>query len=472
MDFNKIKNNRILVVGDLIVDTYHKGGVSRISPEAPIPVVRVTKSFSVLGGAANVARNLKALHCNPIVIGLKGIDANADLMDRLFKEANIESHVVACDYPTITKTRIVGNNQQIVRVDFENDKMRIPADIYKKVFAEIDCAMSSVDTIVLSDYGKGFCNDALCRYLIEKAQKYHKTIIVDPKGSDWYKYGNATYITPNIKEISDVAGEAVENTDEKVVSVAKLLQQKYKIKNVLVTRSEKGMTLVSDKEPFILPTVAREVFDVSGAGDTVVATLAASLAGGLSIKDSLKLANQAAGIVVGKSGTQPIYLEELTISDTYLGDNKLLTMVQLKDLLVMLRDKHRKIVFTNGCFDVLHMGHVTYLQEARKLGDVLILGLNSDESVKRLKGENRPINPQEARAKVLSAMSCVDYIVFFNEDTPYNLIKEVQPDILVKGGDYSIENVVGREFATQVALIDFVEGYSSTKIIEKMDQEK
>ena len=473
MDSNRIKNNRILVVGDLIVDTYHKGSVSRISPEAPIPVVRVTKSFSVLGGAANVARNLKALHCNPVVIGVKGTDSNADLMGQLFKEADIENHVVACDYPTITKTRIVGNNQQIVRVDFENDKMRIPADIYQKVFAEIDRIMPSVDSVVLSDYGKGFCNDALCRHLIEKAQEYRRTIIVDPKGCDWYKYGNATYITPNIKEISDVAGEAVENYDDRVAIVAKQLQKKYKIQNVLVTRSEKGMTLVSkDDATFNLPTVAREVFDVSGAGDTVVATLAASLAGGLSIKDSLKLANQAAGIVVGKAGTQPILLEELTISDTYLGDNKLLTMVQLKDLLVMLRDKQRKIVFTNGCFDVLHMGHVSYLQEARKLGDVLILGLNSDGSVKRLKGDNRPINSQEARAKVLSAMSCVDYIVIFDEDTPYKLIKEVRPDILVKGGDYSIENVVGREFATQVALIDFVEGYSSTKIIEKMDQAK
>jgi D-beta-D-heptose 7-phosphate kinase/D-beta-D-heptose 1-phosphate adenosyltransferase len=468
MNLRKVKGGIILVVGDLIVDTYHTGSVSRISPEAPIPVVRVSNSFSVLGGAANVARNLKALHCNPIVVGVKGNDANGELMDQLFHDADIKSYITPCNYPTITKTRVVGNRQQIVRVDFENDQMKLEAAIYDSVFAKIVELLPHVDAVVLSDYGKGFCNDSLCRFLIEKANKCNKVIIVDPKGNDWYKYGNATFITPNIKELSDVAGEAVENQDEKVIPVAKKMQKQYRIQNVLVTRSEKGMTLVSDSESHNLPTVAKEVFDVSGAGDTVVATLAAALAGGFSLIDSLNLANRAAGIVVGKSGTQPIYFEELTISETFLGNNKFISIAQLNDLMVMLRENHRKVVFTNGCFDVIHMGHVTYLQEARKMGDVLILGLNSDASVKRLKGENRPINSQEARAKVLSAMSCVDYVVVFDEDTPYNLIKTVEPDVLVKGGDYKVEEVVGREFAKEVVLVDFVKGHSSTRIIEQL----
>lgn len=468
MKNNKLEGNTILVVGDLIVDTYHKGNVSRISPEAPIPVVRVTESYSVLGGAANVARNLKALHCNPIVIGVKGKDVNGELLERLFKDADIENYITPCDYPTITKTRVVGNRQQIVRVDFENDKMRLSEDIYKSVFSKIDDVLPKIDVIVISDYGKGFCNDYLCRCLIERANVNGKTIIVDPKGNDWYKYANASFITPNIKEVSDVLGEPVENIDEEVISVGKTLQRKYKIQNVLVTRSEKGMTLISETAPFNLPTVAREVFDVSGAGDTVVATLAAAISGGIPLKEALNLANQAAGIVVGKSGTQPICFEELNLSETYLRDNKVLSFDQMKDLLVMLKEKKRKIVFTNGCFDVIHMGHVTYLQKAKSMGDVLILGLNSDASVKRLKGDNRPINDEKARAKVLSAMSCVDYIVIFEEDTPYNLIKMVQPDVLVKGGDYKVEDVVGREFAKEVTLIDFVKGHSSTRIIDRL----
>ncbi len=470
MKLENLKDKRVLVVGDLIVDTYHTGAVSRISPEAPIPVVRVSKSFSVLGGAANVARNLKTLHCLPVVIGVRGKDANGDLLERLFSDSSIENHVVCSEYPTITKTRIVGNRQQIVRVDFETEKMKLSAEVYQQVFSEIERTLPIVDVIVLSDYGKGFCNDSLCRYIIEKAIECRKPIIVDPKGNDWYKYSHATFITPNVKELSDVAGEYVENIDERVITVGRKLQRQYKIKHLLVTRSEKGMTLIENNKTYNLPTVAREVFDVSGAGDTVVATLAASLAGGFQLKQALTIANQAAGIVVGKSGTQPIHLEELTISDANLSDNKLLARGQLADLLLMLREKRLKIVFTNGCFDVIHMGHVSYLKEARNLGDVLILGLNSDASVKRIKGENRPVNNELARITVLSAMSCVDYIVVFDDDTPYDLIKAIRPDFLVKGGDYQIENVIGREFAGEVKLINFVEGYSSSKIIELMNQ--
>lgn len=467
MKIEQIQRRRILVVGDLIVDTYHTGSVSRISPEAPIPVVRVKKSYSVLGGAANVARNLKTLHCHPIVVGIKGNDANGDLMEKLFNDSHIECHITPCQYPTITKTRIVGNRQQIVRVDFENEKMDISEDVYQQVYGNITSIVSQVDAIVLSDYGKGFCSDQLCCYVIKMANQNRIPIIVDPKGCDWYKYGKATFITPNVKELSDVAGEVIENKDESIIPVARKLLQRYKVENVLVTRSEQGMTLVNNNDVLNLPTVAREVYDVSGAGDTVVATLAASLSGRLSLKNALELSNQAAGIVVGKLGTQPVHYEELAISNTYLGDNKVVERNHLGDLLLMLKEKQSKIVFTNGCFDVIHMGHVTYLQEARKLGDLLIVGLNSDASVKRLKGESRPVNNEEARCKVLSSMSCVDYIVVFEEDTPLRLIEKVQPDILVKGGDYKKEDVVGREYAGEVVLIDFVEGYSSTKILEK-----
>ena len=466
MNSKEIIGRRILVVGDMMVDTYHSGTVSRISPEAPIPVVRVSNSYSTLGGAANVARNISALRSRPIVVGARGEDANGQLMESLFQQLQIECHLSLTDYPTITKTRIVGNRQQVVRVDFESSDMQFSPAFYQPVLSQVDQHLDDTDMVVISDYGKGFCSNFLCQQIISKAKKAKKQVIVDPKGSDWEKYKGADIITPNLKELSDVIGKVVPNEDKAVEQAARSLESRFEIAAVLVTRSEKGMTLVSGEEVIHLRTEAREVFDVSGAGDTVVATLAVALGSGLSMRESMVLANRAAGIVVGKAGTQPILLEELNAAKEGNSSRKLVDVNTLQERLRQVKAQGGKVVFTNGCFDVLHAGHVTYLQKARQLGDLLVVGLNTDVSVKRLKGPSRPINNEWARAVVLASLSCVDYVVLFEEDTPYDLIKAVRPDILVKGSDYKVEDVVGREFASEVRLIDFVEGYSSTKIIK------
>ena len=469
IDIRKIINKKILVIGDVMVDTYHIGKVKRISPEAPVPVVQINQTYSVLGGAANVARNLKMLRCHSCVIGIVGNDANGKLMKRMFSDLNIESHLIHMNYPTITKMRVLGNSQQIVRIDFEQERSSLSTDEEVSLMQLIKESISLYDAIVISDYGKGVCTYNICQMVISQAKINNKPIIIDPKGDDWSKYLGATIITPNLKELSDVSRCDIKNNDEMIHDISNTLISQYQLENLLVTRSEKGMTLSNSLNYYDVQTEAKEIFDVSGAGDTVVATLAASLAASLPLIESVYLSNKAAGVVVGKMGTSPIYYDELLncLESTY-ACNKVVNRTQLNEILFTLRAKQQEIVFTNGCFDILHKGHISYLQEAKKQGDILIVGLNSDASVKRLKGETRPINKEEDRAAILEALKCVDYIIIFEEDTPYSLIKEIQPDILVKGGDYKLENVVGREFAKEVALIDFQQGYSSSNIIDKL----
>ena len=467
MKIENFEKQAVLVVGDVMLDTYHTGLVSRISPEAPIPVVRVTDSFSMPGGAANVARNIQGLKARPFVVGVCGNDANGLLLSSLLSKSDIVSHLAVSEYPTITKTRIIGNRQQVVRVDFEHPHMHLPTPLMNELAEKWEAWIPSVAIVVISDYGKGLCAPSLCHQLIEKAHSLGKTVLVDPKGKDWQKYGCADMITPNLKELSDAVGYEVPNEDGPVVKAAQELSARYGFGAILVTRSEKGMTLITENDALHLPTRAREVFDVSGAGDTVIATMAVAMGAGIPIPDAMRLANRAAGIVVGKAGTQPVLLEELCDE---MGEkrDKVVSRQALANQLQKLRRQGAKIVFTNGCFDVLHAGHVTYLEKARNLGDVLVVGLNSDASVRQLKGPGRPVNNELARAKVLSSLSFVDFVVVFEEDTPLSLIQEVKPDYLVKGGDYRVEEVVGREFAGQVVLIDFVEGYSTTRILEKM----
>jgi D-beta-D-heptose 7-phosphate kinase/D-beta-D-heptose 1-phosphate adenosyltransferase len=303
---------------------------------------------------------------------------------------------------------------------------------------------------------------------MQMARAAQVPVLVDPKGTDWEKYAGATLITPNLKELADAVGYEVANDDASVVKAARELANRHAVDAILVTRSEKGMSLVTEKEILHLPTRAREVFDVSGAGDTVIATMAVALGSGFPMYEAMKVANQAAGIVVGKAGTQPILQEELLCETKADNGSKVVSKQALLDRLKILRRKGTRVVFTNGCFDVLHAGHVSYLEQARRLGDILVVGLNSDESVSRLKGPGRPVNNEWARAKVLSSLSCVDYVVVFGEDTPYELIRDIVPDCLVKGSDYREEDVVGREFAGQVVLIDFVNGYSTTRILDKL----
>lgn len=323
--------------------------------------------------------------------------------------------------------------------------------------------------IVISDYGKGMCSEELCPFIIEKANAQNKKVIIDPKGANWEKYNNAFLVTPNVKELSEVYGKEIANEDDDIIKYGSIVRKKYNLTYLVVTRSEKGITIIGENYVKTIPTQAMEVFDVSGAGDTVVACIAVFLDLGLDIDNAVYYANLAAGVVVGKLGTAPITLSELTYALNGIHSSKVVSRSSISDIIKRERSFNKKIVFTNGCFDILHKGHVTYLKKAKSLGDILILGLNSDDSVRRLKGPTRPVNSENDRAVVLEALECIDYIVIFDEDTPLNLIKNIMPDILVKGGDYKVEDVVGREYAGRVEIIDFVQGYSTTSTIEKLN---
>jgi D-beta-D-heptose 7-phosphate kinase/D-beta-D-heptose 1-phosphate adenosyltransferase len=456
---------KVLIIGDVMLDRYHFGTVSRISPEAPVPVVNVKKTTQTLGGAGNVANNIAHLESNAVIIGSCGSDPDGESVKSMLDNIKIDYRFVETGNPTTTKLRVVGDKQQIVRLDFEE------ITYMKEKFAAeaIKCVMDVVadcNAVVISDYGKGFCTFEVCEEVIRVASGLGLPIIVDPKGSDWRKYSGATTITPNVKELSEAVGRSVENNDEDVVLAAREIIEKTRVEYLIVTRSEKGISIIWRHEHMHMPTDAREVFDVSGAGDTVVASLAVCLGIKTGITDAVKIANKAAGIVVSKIGTAPVLLSELNGCTD--GCLKILKNSQIDEYLERIRGMKRKIVFTNGCFDILHKGHVNYLRKAAALGDVLFLGLNSDLSVKRLKGDSRPLNLQDDRAEVLAALEFVDAIAIFDEDTPYELIRQVQPDVLVKGGDYRAEDVVGRDIAKKTVIIDFVDGYSTTATIEKM----
>ncbi|MFI3278289.1 MAG: bifunctional D-glycero-beta-D-manno-heptose-7-phosphate kinase/D-glycero-beta-D-manno-heptose 1-phosphate adenylyltransferase HldE [Rikenellaceae bacterium] len=467
-ELNRVVGGRVLVIGDLMLDKYHIGEVKRISPEAPVPVVRVKHSYSVLGGGANVVRNLLGLKCNAIVMGMVGQDANGEQIKRMFDELGVESHLVVSKSSTITKTRIIGNNQQITRVDFEDSDIHISSENEDFILSKVETRIKDVDIVVISDYNKGLCSERICRGVIDIASRNDKAVVIDPKCNDWSRYQGATVITPNIKELSDIVGADLANNDKDILKAAQAVVSRYSLHSLLVTRSEKGMSYVTQREASHIPTAAREVFDVSGAGDTVVATLAACMSAGMGIMEAITIANKAAGVVVAKMGTSPITYHELRNELSHnFTHSKIIGFDRLPQLIEELREAQKRTVFTNGCFDILHKGHVTYMQKAKAMGDKLIVGLNSDASVKRLKGESRPINDEMARAEVLAALESIDYVVIFEDDTPLELIKVVCPDILVKGGDYKIEDIVGREYAKETATIPFVDGFSTTKTIER-----
>lgn len=449
-----------LVVGDLMIDKYILGDVKRISPEAPVPVLKVSGKKHNPGGAGNVAVNIAGLNSSVTVTGYTGDDESLKLLSSDFSKLDIELMNSKWQRSTITKTRLVSGQQQIARIDEEESIS--PKEKCRQGLLEIvrNIDLNKFDGIVLSDYAKGVCDNDLCQLVIQNSRDKNIPIIVDPKGNKWDKYKGATILTPNIKELSDVLGYDIPNSDSEIEEAGKKLLERFNIANLIITRSEKGMTLVNNDSVEHFPTMAKDVFDVSGAGDTVVAGVIRFLTSGLDIKDAINLANFAAGIVVGHVGTWPITKEEL-----------LKEAADTKDLHITiqeLKNSHKKIVFTNGCFDILHPGHIDYLQKAKELGDYLVIGLNSDESVKRLKGNDRPVNNQSVRKIMLEALSCVDLVEFFEEDTPYNLIKSIKPDILVKGGDYNIEDIVGREFAAETTTIPFLDGFSTTSLIERI----
>lgn len=472
---NSLNAVNVLVVGDIMLDRYLYGDVKRISPEAPVPVININKEQNVLGGAANVANNLYALGCRVFLCGTLGEDFNGSIIDSLLESTSINFDGIIKDNrkKTTTKTRIIGFNQQMMRLDVEENK-GIDADIEDTLIKAIDEVINkqNINVVIISDYNKGVCTEKLCKYTISKCDKKNINVIVDPKCDKWDKYSYCDFIKPNVKELGQVVGKIINDEEEEIVYYAKDILKKYNISNILVTRSEKGMIFINNNTVINIPTYSREVFDVSGAGDTVVSVLASLLAVNLDLEDIIKITNVAAGISVRRIGTYAVscgeIINELNENKCLNFSNKIMDVIDLKKALDNWRNEGKRIVFTNGCFDILHAGHIDYLSKSAKLGGKLIVGLNSDDSVKRLKGKFRPIIGQKERAILLAALSFIDAVIIFDEDTPEELLRFVKPDILVKGGDYKIENIVGRQYATETKVIPVVQNCSTTGIISKV----
>ncbi len=469
-------HHTILVIGDLMLDRHIWGSVNRISPEAPVPVVRQQRQTLVAGGAGNVAMNLSGLGLTTRLVGLIGKDEAADqLLAELVKGGVETTRMVVDEHrPTTTKTRVIGGHQQMLRLDNESADPA-SAEAEAALLQAIEQGMADASAIILSDYAKGVLTASICQATIRMARNLGIPVLVDPKGSDWSKYRGADLITPNRSELSTVVGRSLGSIDSVIIAARDLLGR-LELKGITVTLSEEGMLQVSQGGEIRMPAMAKEVFDVSGAGDTAIATLTASLSCGLSTHDSLLLANLAAGVVVGKVGTVPLgpgeLLDALDSFQRFSTNSKVHSLASAKPLVRTWKTGGKKLVFTNGCFDILHAGHVSYLSKARGLGDRLIVGLNSDSSVRRLKGPNRPINDQTGRAMVLAGLESIDAIVVFDEDTPLELIRELQPDVLAKGADYKEEDVVGakevRSWGGEVRLVELVDGVSTTIIANRI----
>lgn len=499
----------ILVIGDLILDHYIWGQCERISPEAPVQVIEVAKETLNLGGACNVANNLVALECEVFICGMVGKDEAGTKLKETLESLHIHTQGIYYNLnrPTTQKSRIIAAHQQVIRVDRE-DKSPISQEGEEFIlnFAKTLIESHKIDCIILSDYQKGVLSENLTQNLIKIAKDSKLKILIDPKGKDYSKYKGATLLTPNKKEAKEATGIQIVD-DSTLLLALQNLKKSCNLEYSLITLSEDGIGILDDKL-HKLPTIAKEVFDVTGAGDTVIAALAFMLAQNEDILSSIQFANAAAAVVVGKIGSAVATKQEIF---AYLQDNHLLDTLSLEffkvfkenpntqflphlqrisqkqkpiapssklinqntfssflDFLRTLKQQDFKIVFTNGCFDILHFGHISYLNQARALGDLLIVGLNSDNSIKRLKGKDRPINSQEDRAALLCALECVDFVIIFDEDTPLELIKAIQPHFLAKGADYQGKEVVGSEFAKKLCLIDFVEGKSTTNTIQKI----
>lgn len=468
----KYEDITVLVVGDLMLDRYWSGGTHRISPEAPVPVVHVKSHEDRAGGAGNVALNLRGLGCRVILMGLIGQDPVGDALEHCLVKDGVECHLLrVADKPTITKLRVLGRNQQLIRLDFEDDFHSVAKDNMVAQFAQ---QLAHADVVIFSDYGKGITT--IIHQMVMLAKAAGIKTFVDPKNRDFNYYHSSSVITPNLKEFEEVVG--VCHSEEELVGRAQELVQQCALEALLVTRGEDGMTLVSQANPPVhLKAHASEVYDVSGAGDTVISVLAASIAAGETFANSAILANIAAGIVVRKLGVTPISVPELRRSvQRYHGCD--LGILQEHDLIIAVADARahgETVVMTNGCFDILHAGHIAYLEEAKSLGDRLIVAVNDDASVARLKGSDRPLNTLTSRMKLLSALRCVDWVVSFSEATPERLITEILPDILVKGGDYQIPQIAGAKQVLanggDVKILSFVDGYSTTSIIQRIKGE-
>jgi D-beta-D-heptose 7-phosphate kinase/D-beta-D-heptose 1-phosphate adenosyltransferase len=467
----------VLVIGDLMLDRYLMGNVNRISPEAPVPVVLLNHSEQRAGGAANVAANLSGLGINTQIIGCIGDDDSGYALKRIIKDAGIQIDNVMTSTlrPTVSKTRVMSSNQQIVRIDDESSSAFTTEETAQLLRHVTEALKSKPAMVILSDYAKGVLSGSTCKTIITQCKQLGIPVIADPKGRDYSKYLGATALTPNKKETAEACGVAPHETEALLVA-AQQLKNKLALDFLAVTRGEEGISFIDANHTEHIPATAKKVFDVSGAGDTVIATLAAGLVHDLNPHDALQLANIAAGIVVGKVGTVPVsqseLLKTLVSEDGQSQADKICDKHQLLELVSHWKANKQKIVFTNGCFDLLHAGHVTYLEAARKTGDKLILGLNTDRSVSALKGPTRPVIHEQDRARVLAALASVDAVILFDEDTPLSLIDAIRPDVIVKGDDYTEEQVVGgkevKSWGGSVKLIPLVQGRSTSNIIKKL----
>ncbi len=472
-DFEKIK---VLVVGDLMLDRYWHGPTSRISPEAPVPVVKIEESEERAGGAGNVALNIAVLSGKPTLMGLTGNDEAAEIL-----EDRLTHHGVDCQFiklngcTTITKLRILSRHQQLIRLDFEDGFHSAEAftegSNASALVKAFTAALPETDVVLFSDYRKGTLRELPKLIALAKAQG--KQVIIDPKGNDFSLYQGATLLTPNLSEFEAIVGHC--ETDQQLLEKAERLRESLSLHALLITRSEKGMTLIEQgQEPMHITTRAREVYDVTGAGDTVIAVLASALAAGMPLPEATLLSNLAASVVVGKVGTATVTVHELRAAMRQLNDVEqgIVSQLRLIELVRDAKNHGEKVIMTNGCFDILHAGHVTYLEQAKSLGDHLVIAVNDDDSVKRIKGPERPVNSMQRRMQVLAGLSCVDWVVPFYEDTPTQLICSVLPDVLVKGGDNDPHKVPGgdcvREYGGEVLIMQYVDNCSTTGLIRSI----
>ena len=469
---------RLLVVGDVMLDKYIWGEVGRISPEAPVPVVRATHQSEQPGGAANVAMNLARLGAQVTVAGFTGGDDDERLLAGNLRANGIEpGFVISAGFPTITKLRILGGRQQMLRLDSERQGVRA-ADDYMRLIQIVLEQLPGVDAVVLSDYAKGVLSTEVCQQVIAAARRQGIPVLVDPKSADFGRYRGATTICPNLGELAVAARQSSGHDAldlKSLLAEAEDMVTSFDVEFLTATLSEKGIALVRPGNCFIAPAMARQVFDVSGAGDTVIAVLALCLASGLKPETAVQLANLAAGIVVGKVGTVPVEKHELLAALTpdiaLHAEDKVVTRSELVSRVAVWKGNGERVVFTNGCFDLLHIGHITVLEQARRFGDRLIVAINSDESVRRLKGPSRPIVGERERSRVLAALAAVDAVVVFCEPNPLELIVSARPDVIVKGGDYDVDTVVGStevlSWGGQVKIVPTVEGFSTTRLIDR-----
>ncbi|MBK1694714.1 bifunctional heptose 7-phosphate kinase/heptose 1-phosphate adenyltransferase [Chromatium weissei] len=462
--FPEFTRSAVLVAGDLMLDRYWSGATTRISPEAPVPVVQVTQIEERSGGAANVAHNLAALGVHTTLVGVTGTDDAANRLAELLAAAGITTHLHRrADVPTITKLRVMSQHQQLLRLDFEQSLAPVADDPLPTLVTQL---LDHANLLLLSDYAKGTLTDP--QPLIAAAHARGKPVLIDPKGHDFTRYRGATLLTPNLHELERIVGACGDDTI--LIDKGQRLRKELELTALLITLGERGMLLLAQNAaPLHLPTQAREVFDVTGAGDTVIATLAAALATGVTLTDACALANCAASVAVGKLGTATVTAAELEQAAGGAERSKILTAQSLEIAVAAAQARGERVVMTNGCFDLLHAGHVAYLQQARQLGERLIVAVNDDESVRRLKGKTRPINSLNQRMAVLAGLAAVNWLCAFSEDTPEQLICRIKPDVLVKGGDYQIEQIAGancvQAHGGTVRILDFVPECSTSQMI-------